>query len=127
MEAGNSKQKTPTVCRRLIWLCFFVFDYAVFLFCCHAAADMPFLFVFLEHLLDLTEKLGVFLGKACGYILMNGAFTDSEYFGGASDGGAVLDYVLSEAYASFLFRPEILAFIHCIRSSALNSVHKFIC
>lgn len=56
----------------------------------HSAPDMAFLFILIQHLLDFCIQIVVDLIQSFGDVFVNGAFADSEIFGGASYRGLPL-------------------------------------
>lgn len=71
--------------------------------CGFSAADMAFLFVFVEYRLHLVVKGLVYFLKLFRYVLMNGALAYSELPRGRSYGRVVFYDIFSECHTSFVF------------------------
>lgn len=65
---------------------------------------MPLVLVFLQHLLDLTCKMRIYLRKPYRNILVHGAFTYTVNLCCASYRRFVIYYIFSEYNTSFTFR-----------------------
>ena len=71
----------------------------------HSAPDMALRLVDFKNRLNLPVKLGVNVFQAFAYVFMYRAFAHAEFFGGASDGRAAFNNILTELYGAFLHYP----------------------
>ncbi|MPM10224.1 hypothetical protein SDC9_56552 [bioreactor metagenome] len=74
---------------------------------------MPLRFIFVQHLLDLTEKRSVKAGQPLGDVLMNRTLADPKLFGGRAHRRPILDYVKGQLTGPFLniaFQPATLPY-----------------
>ena len=65
------------------------------------AADVPLLFVFLQHLFDLFIQLGTDLFEPLGHIFMYRALGNGKAPCRLADGGVLLDDVLRQPHSPF--------------------------
>ena len=75
---------------------------AVFFFCCHSAADMPFLLVLIQDFANLDIQTLIELWQALGKIFMYRGFGNTELLCRSADSSAGLYHVHSQFAGTLL-------------------------
>lgn len=72
----------------------------VFIFGCHAAADMPLLFIFIQNFLYLGLQIRIDLQQAKANVFMNCTFAEVEHLGRLTNGCLVIHNVIPQHHCS---------------------------